>query len=174
MRSSPIFDDFIYIFTWNSICKGIFESYSTTEVSHGASYSIQISTQNMSSKKCIFQVKEKLLQLGKWLCRNIRHSGWSRRRTSWRRWWWSLFSLTVSPSEFSLSYHMSLSNNTNFVRNIPPKLVRRATIQEKTFKKVTSYSLRVFIQADLWYKNKENIYTFKHWNNVVIHSTMSN
>ena len=86
----------------------------------------------------------------------------------------SFFLLTVSPSEFSLSYHMSLSNNTNFVRNIPPKLVRRATIQEKTFKKVTSYSLRVFIQADLWYKNKENIYTFKHWNNVVIHSTMSN
>ena len=60
----------------------------------------------------------------------------------------SFFLMTVSP----------LSNNTNFVRNIPPKLVRRATIQEKTFKKVTSYSLRVFIQADLWYKNKENIY----------------
>ena len=65
----------------------------------------------------------------------------------------SFFLLTVSPSEFSLSYHMSLSNNTNFVRNIPPKLVRRATIQEKTFKKVTSYSLPVFIQADLYDKH---------------------
>ena len=57
----------------------IFESNSTTEVAHGASYTIQISTQNMSSKKMYLPVKKELIQLGKRFCRNIRHFRWSRR-----------------------------------------------------------------------------------------------